>query len=74
MNSEYQIFPLEITKAEYEALEICHNGKVAKDKEKIGRLFDNSVNKLLGMVVGNEDFQINEAKSNSSEAIHAHLA
>ncbi|KAI0274308.1 hypothetical protein BGY98DRAFT_1099095 [Russula aff. rugulosa BPL654] len=71
MNSKCEIFPLKITKEEHEAVttyrETDKNGEV---EEKTERLVDNSVNKLLGMMVGHEKFQIHEAESNFSEAIH----
>jgi hypothetical protein len=71
MNSKCEIFPLKITKEEHEAVttyrETVKNGEV---DEKTERLVDNSVNKLLGMMVGHEKFQVHEAESNFSEAIH----
>ena len=42
----------------------------AEDEEKTKRLVRNSMNKLLKMVVGHENFQIHEAESNLSKAIH----
>ncbi|KAN0118410.1 hypothetical protein V8E52_005140 [Russula decolorans] len=75
MNSESQIllFPLKITKGEYEAIRIYRTVSVDandEDKEKNRPLVANSVNKLLG-VTGNENFQIHENESNLPEAIHA---
>lgn len=72
MNSKYQIFPLKITKAEHKAITTYRGtDKEAEVEEKTERLVDNAVNKLLGMMVGHEDFQIHKAESNFSQAIHA---
>jgi hypothetical protein len=57
MSSKYRIFPLKITKEEYKAMTIYRSKQEeAEVEEKTERLVYNSVNKLLGMMVGHESF------------------
>ena len=49
------------------------NNEMAEDEEKNERLVNNSVDKLLRMMVSHEENQIHEAEPNFSEAIHANV-
>lgn len=72
MNFKSRMFPLEISKGEYEAIKI-HRAQDARveDLERTRPLVASSVNKLLGVMAGHENIQIHETESNFLEAIRA---
>ena len=73
MNSKRRIFPIRVTKEEHEAVTVYRTrmDRKAKVDEKTERLVRESINKLLGMIVGHESLQIHEAEPNSVEAVHS---
>jgi hypothetical protein len=61
LNTRCRVYPLEITRGEQEAMRIYRKNAKAEDEEKTERLVDSSVNKLLEMMVGPENFRILDA-------------
>ncbi len=61
INTRCRVYPLEITRGEQEAMRNYRKNTKAGDEEKNERLVDSSVNKLLEMMVGPENFRILDA-------------